>query len=340
MGETGAEISVESMYGVMLAVEEINAAGGINGKEVELIIKSDENDGNKAVEVDQELIDQQVIGIIGHSFSSMGKTVLPFINEKEVIMISPTMSSSAFSDQIDWFYSVTPTTKYQSLRISEAIKSDGSQKIGVLYQLENLVYSKQMVEDLKFYLQNDIEVVFEETFSITDSNGYRDSVLNLAFDEIDSLVIMGSNYDIASFAQLLEFNDSSYNVYIPTWGMGEVLLDNAGEKVEGVFAVGAFDHNSQSEAYLIFKEKYINKYGEQPTFASMYGYEAAQFLFLGLEKSNKMDKYEVKEVLDTIEKFQGLQEVIEMDSDGDSRRKMYLMKVIKDDFERVDENEK
>ncbi|MBW1797231.1 MAG: ABC transporter substrate-binding protein, partial [Deltaproteobacteria bacterium] len=67
--------------GVILAVEEINEAGGINGRPVELITRDDGHDPKVAVKVDRELIGEGVVAIIGHMTSSMSMAALPLINK-------------------------------------------------------------------------------------------------------------------------------------------------------------------------------------------------------------------------------------------------------------------
>ena len=59
-----SELGVSSMYGALLAIDDINSSGGINGRKVELIIKDDAGDPLTAVEVDNELIDEGVVELL------------------------------------------------------------------------------------------------------------------------------------------------------------------------------------------------------------------------------------------------------------------------------------
>lgn len=336
LGDTGSDLSVNTMYGAMLAVEAVNDAGGIKGRQVQLVVKNDMNDPKRAVEVDNELIEEGALGIIGHSLSSMGVEAVPFINEKGIVMVSPTMSSDMYANKKDWLFVVTPSTVFQSIRISEALFEHGHDNIGILYQEENKAYSYQMVSDLKGVFEEVGNIVFEKAFESSKEGGYEEAVSNIENEKITALVIMGSNYDIASLAQVFDSKGMTMDVYMPTWGMGEVLLDNAGGKAEGYYAVGAFDHTSQVPSYLEFKERYRSKYGEEPTFSSLYGYEAAMLLLDSIIASDDFDRKKIKEVLDSTESYQGLQERIILNENGDSIRTMYLMQVSGDDFIRID----
>ncbi len=89
-GLTGrlSDLGTAGRNGVILAVEEINSRGGINGRPVELITKDDKQDPELSLRVDRELVDEGVAAIIGHMTSVMSMAVLPFINEEKILMIS------------------------------------------------------------------------------------------------------------------------------------------------------------------------------------------------------------------------------------------------------------
>jgi branched-chain amino acid transport system substrate-binding protein len=74
-GLTGksSDLGIQGRNSVMLAVEEINSQGGINGRPLQLITKDDKQDPQTALKVDRELIDEGVITIIGHMTSTMSE---------------------------------------------------------------------------------------------------------------------------------------------------------------------------------------------------------------------------------------------------------------------------
>lgn len=88
-----ADIGVPARNGVQLAVETINAAGGINGRKLKLIIKDDGNTPEQAIRVDQELINAGVIAVIGHFTSTQTMAALPLFNKNKVVLLSPTTST-------------------------------------------------------------------------------------------------------------------------------------------------------------------------------------------------------------------------------------------------------
>ena len=79
--------------GVVLALEKMNEQGGIKGRKLELLIKDDKNDPETVLKVDTELINEGVCAIIGHITSAMTQAAIPLINNKQMLLLSPTASS-------------------------------------------------------------------------------------------------------------------------------------------------------------------------------------------------------------------------------------------------------
>ena len=88
-----SDLGIALRNGAQLAMEEINNSGGINGREIQLVIKDDQGDPNTALQADQDLIDQEVVAIVGHSTSQQTASVLDLINQNDVLLIGPAASS-------------------------------------------------------------------------------------------------------------------------------------------------------------------------------------------------------------------------------------------------------
>lgn len=110
---TYASVGVVELYAVQMAIEEINETGGINGHEVVLEIRDDEADPIKAVAVDNELIDMGIDIIIGHSISIVALEAVENIEDKDVLMISPSIGTESLSNIDDLFIRNVPATLYE-----------------------------------------------------------------------------------------------------------------------------------------------------------------------------------------------------------------------------------
>jgi len=152
---TNSELGVSGMYGALLAIEEINQSGGVKGKNLELVIKDDEDDIEKALKVDKELHKEGCIAIIGHMTSDMAELTVPYINENKILMISPTIAKASLSNIDDNFFRLIPSTEEQAKRIALEIRRQGINKVQILYSNQNSTFANCinyfLLEDLDSY---------------------------------------------------------------------------------------------------------------------------------------------------------------------------------------------
>ncbi|PLY03770.1 MAG: ABC transporter substrate-binding protein, partial [Desulfuromonas sp.] len=139
-GLTGrvAGLGISGRDGALLAVEEVNAAGGINGRNVVIVVKDDKQDPTAAKQGVAELIKEDVVAIIGHMTSSMTAVTLPLVNQAEKLMISPTSKSDLFSGKDDYLLRVTAPSSFNARKIAElACQEMGLKRFAVVYDLNN-----------------------------------------------------------------------------------------------------------------------------------------------------------------------------------------------------------
>ncbi|CAG0964133.1 partial Leucine-, isoleucine-, valine-, threonine-, and alanine-binding protein, partial [Anaerolineae bacterium] len=101
-----AELGVQERNGVQLAVEEINAAGGIAGRPIELIVQDDLGTPEGAQAADRELIGAGVVAIVGHATSAQTISGLAVTNPARIVMLSPTATTPELSGLDDYFFRI------------------------------------------------------------------------------------------------------------------------------------------------------------------------------------------------------------------------------------------
>ena len=107
----GAYYGQQQAKGLEIAKDEINQAGGINGKKIELIYEDSAANPQTAVTAVQKLINvNRVKYIIGDSWISTTSAIVPITNQAEVILISPVTMLDSLS-QDDLFFRTIPSTK-------------------------------------------------------------------------------------------------------------------------------------------------------------------------------------------------------------------------------------
>lgn len=324
-----SETSVDGRNSVVLAAEEINKTGGIRGKQIQLLVVDDKNDKDIALIVDKYLVEQGAKVIIGHMTSGMAQLTVPFVNEENILMISPTISLDSLSGIDDNFLRVIPSNKLQGEFLADAaFKRKNVKKVAVIYDNRN----KAFAEGVKGFFEQRIEsyggeIVATEIFDTGNNVNYSTIAQRIGKTDAEGVLVIASSVDAALFCQHFFKNDIRLPVFLPTWSMTNDFIKQGGPTVEGAYLVNFIDVESKAVDYVQFKKNYYEKYGSEPTFASLLSYEAAIVLFEAMGSTKELTAVNIKETILKQRRFKGLQDEIVIDEYGDITRKCYLYMV-------------
>nr|NIP49800.1 amino acid ABC transporter substrate-binding protein [Gammaproteobacteria bacterium]NIR47571.1 amino acid ABC transporter substrate-binding protein [candidate division KSB1 bacterium]NIV00439.1 ABC transporter substrate-binding protein [Phycisphaerae bacterium]NIQ11653.1 amino acid ABC transporter substrate-binding protein [Gammaproteobacteria bacterium]NIU23631.1 amino acid ABC transporter substrate-binding protein [candidate division KSB1 bacterium] len=95
----------------------MNRAGGIGGRKVELVVRDDRQNPDEARKAVNELINENVLAIIGPMTSSIGVVVKPVVDAGKTTMVSPTVKTDQLSGQDDYFLRVTAPLSRNAERV-------------------------------------------------------------------------------------------------------------------------------------------------------------------------------------------------------------------------------
>ena len=305
----------------MLAVEEINEKGGINGRPVKLISKDDKQTPETALKVDHELIEEGVIAIIGHMTSAMTEATLPLINEHKILMISPTISTNKLTGIDDHFFRVVNPNVHISISEADyAFDKAELRRIAAVYDLSNRSYTEEYIVSFK----NEFEKRGGKIVSINPFKaGYDTNFKEIAQEAMqsspDGLIIAASAIDTAMVCQHIRMTESNIPIFICGWAQTPDLLRHGGPAVEGVIGAMYINFFSTAKPFLDFKKKFKNRFGgDGPTFAVIFAYDTVMVLKEALLINP--DPRQLKQTIIKQKAFQGLQGVFKIDSYGDTRR--------------------
>ncbi|SFH70544.1 amino acid/amide ABC transporter substrate-binding protein, HAAT family [Tindallia magadiensis] len=341
-GLTGAasELGVSGRNGLMIAVQKINEAGGINGREVKVVVKDDENDPQKALEADEALYQQGVKFIIGHMTSNMAEKTLPFINEKEILMVTPTMSSDELSGKDDYLIRVVSSNRDEAIFMAEIYHQKPEiRRVMVLYDQSNHAYTS-VIRDFfaEFFETEGEKQVMSLAFSSEKGIDYLETIEKVVDSQPDALIILSSAFDAAIFCQQIERMNVEMPILLSAWSMTTDLISHGGIAVEGVRIVSLMNQESEKKEYQDFADEYRQRYEEDPSFSAVFAHDAAMVLFEGIKAldSKEITPQQVKESIIDIGSFQGLQSLIEIDEYGDASREIFKYTIQNGQFVKVE----
>ncbi|MCW2532421.1 MAG: ABC-type branched-chain amino acid transport system, Extracellular ligand-binding receptor [Blastococcus sp.] len=132
-----AYLGPPEVAGVQLAVNDINAAGGLLGSQVEIVSgDSGDTSTNIATQTVATLLQQGVNAIIGAASSDVTKTVIDTVTQAGVLQFSPANTSDSFTTYADngLYFRTAPPDLFQGQVLADLVSQDGNQSVGILAQ--------------------------------------------------------------------------------------------------------------------------------------------------------------------------------------------------------------
>lgn len=331
-----SRIGVAGRNGALLALEEINAAGGIKGRPLELLVRDDRDDPDAALSVDEALAKEGVVALVGHMSSRSGIKARAFATEAKIPLLSPTISSTDYSGKDDYFFRIIGSNDLMGRTIAAWARGKGLGRAASAYETTNASYTVPFYKGFKEEFERlGGRVLPPRTFATSTSYDYRGLVADLLTGSPDVVFTVASPFDTASISQALSLRSSPLPVLACMWAMTDDLFRFGGKSVDRLTGVMYMDSEGTTPAFLAFKKSYAARYGEEPSFASVYGYDALMVLAEALRGSRGLDGQSIKESILRIGTFRGLQEDIRLDQFGDCDKKPMVFAARGGSFHRI-----
>ena len=280
--------------GMELAVEEINAAGGVNGKKIELITRDDNANPGDAVRVAEELISREKIDVLAGTFlSNTGLAVTDFAKQKKFFFLA----GEPLTDKIIWgsgnkyTYRLRPGTHMQAaMLVPEAVKLK-KKRWAIVYP--NYEYGQSAVAAFKQLLkaaQPDVEFVTEQASPLgrLDAGSVVQALADAKPDAIFN-VLFGA--DLSKFVR--EGNTRGLfqgrEVVSVLTGEPEYLDPLRDEAPNGWIVTGYPWYGIQTPEHKAFFLAYHGKYKDYPRLGSVVGYTMIKSIAAGLKKAKSSD---------------------------------------------------
>src|SRR5690606_1013142 len=263
--------------GMELAVEQINAAGGINGRKLELVIRDDNSNPGDAVRTAEELVTREKVNLLTGTFlSNIGLAVADFARHRKVFFLA----SEPLTDKIVWeqgnrytFRLRRSTCLQAAMPIPEAVKMNRKRR-AIVYP--NYEYGQSAVATFKTLLkqaQPDVEFVAEQATPLGRIDA-GNVVQALADAKPDALFNVLFAADLAKFVRA--GNQRHFFDHLPVVSLlsGEPeYLDPLGrETPEGWVATGYPWYAIDTPEHKAFLEAYQKRYDDYPRLGTVIGY--------------------------------------------------------------------
>jgi branched-chain amino acid transport system substrate-binding protein len=280
--------------GMELAVEELNAAGGINGKKVQLIIRDDNANPGDAVRAAEELVSREKVDVLTGSFlSNIGLALTDFAKQKKFFFLA----AEPLTDKIVWqngnrytFRLRTSTYMQVAMLVPEAAAMK-KKRWAVVYP--NYEYGQSAAATFKSLLkaaQPDVEFVAEQAPPLgkVDSGSVVQAMADAKPDAIFN-VLFGA--DLSKFVREGNTRGLFQGREVVSLLTGEPeYLDPLKEETPNGWVVTGYPwYGIQTPEHKAFFLAYHGKYKDYPRLGSVVGYSAIKSLAEGIKKAKSTD---------------------------------------------------
>ena len=318
------DLGVAGRDGFMLAVREINDAGGLSGRPVVPVVADNALDDKMAGEAVQKMLDEKVDFVVGPMTSQMAVSMVPAMNAAKIPLISPTVSTNKLIGIDDYFFRVYYANSQAAEAMAEYIRSSGLERIVALYDTRNLAYTEDWVRIFQKSFTAAGGQVEAVSFSTGNDISFLDVVGSVRALKPDGLLVLANSIDTALICQQAAKLEMAIPKFATGWSYSGKLITYGGRSVEGLVVVQSVDFKKERSEVRHFLDLYRDVYFVDPSFPAAHAYDATR---LGLE-AMKMPGGELKDNILRVEKFPGILQDFSLDEHGDVvNPPIYFMKV-------------
>ncbi len=315
--------------GVALAVDEINAAGGVlGGKRIELLVEDDRGEATEAASAVTKLITRDhVVALIGEQASSRSIAAAPIAQSYGVPMISPTSTNVEVTKKGDYIFRACFTDPYQGAVLSSFARKDlGAKTAAQLVDVRN-DYSVGLAEAFR----NSFEkaggrVVAEQKYSEGDSD-FSAQLTALRPLAPDVLVVPGYYTDAGLIArQAKALGLRAVLLGGDGWDSPK-LIEIGGDAVEGSYFSNHYSVDDPAPAVRQFVAAYRKKHGAEPDSIAALSYDAARLLADAIRRAGSTEGKRIRDALADTKDYSGVSGKITMDADRNPIKPAVILKV-------------
>lgn len=318
-----AGLGADVLHGAQIAIDKVNAAGGINGKKIELIAEDGRCNGADAASAAQKLVNvDKVFAIIGGLCSGETLAAAPIVEDGKIVLLSPTSSSPDVTKAGDYVFRNYPS---DALKTTAMVKYFATEKLAKVAMIsENTDFSQAFRNSLKEKLAKDA-VAFDE---VTDagSKDFRSLMTRLNNVKFDVFFANG-NSDAVIGPMMQQLREAGITAPAITHDAGDsVTMAKSVPETEGLYAINIASSTNDPA----FEKSFTDKFGDPKYGISFggYAYDAVNVIAAGLTAGAE-DGTALKDWLYAMPSFTGVVGTFHFDKNGDVVGIPYVLKQYK-----------
>jgi branched-chain amino acid transport system substrate-binding protein len=314
--------------GADLAVEDINANGGIMGKKLELIVEDNQGTQQGVVAAFQKLTsNKDIVAVIGPIRSTNAKAMNTYVAKAGIpTAIGGTNVDLTVGLKNPWFFRFRPHDGYFTKSIAEfTVNKLGKKKVAIIHDTDAFgTGSKDLM--IENYKKMGIDVLVVEGVN-TGTKDFAPFLKKVADSGADVLnTALSTSEDSGQLVKQIREKGYKFDIVGQANLTQETTIKVAGDALNGVYGVNDFALD-QSPETIAFVDKFRAKYNETPDIYTAWVYDALHVFKNVIEEKKSTKPDDIKAGLLAIKDYKGVEGTYAFDQNGDGLHKYSIVKV-------------
>jgi branched-chain amino acid transport system substrate-binding protein len=296
-----ANFGQSSHKGTELAIDQINAAGGVLGKKLELIYEDDQSKPGESATIVKKLITRDhVVAVLGEVASGRSLEAAPICQQDKIPMISPASTNPKVTETGDYIFRVCFTDPFQGKLLAEFARDTlKAKRVAVLSDVA-APYSVGLAQYFREpFVASGGEIIAEQKYSSGDKD-FKAQLTSIKAQNPDAIFVPGYYTEVG----LIVLQARQLGIGVPLFGgdgwEAPELIQIAGDALTNTFYSTHFSAIKDTPEVQNFVKAFQAKYdGETPNAMAALGYDSALVLADALKRAGTTDPAKLRDALAT-----------------------------------------
>ena len=325
---TTATFGISTRNGVDMAIEEVNAAGGVLGRQVRVIVEDDQGRPEEAQTVVTKLItSDKVVAIIGEVASSRTLAAAPVAQTHKIPMITPSSTNPAVTEVGDFIFRVCFIDPFQGLVMAKfAANSLHMTKVAILRDIKNdysVGLADVFVENFK---KMGGTIVVDQSYSEGDTD-FSAQLTSMKSSKPEAIFVPGYYTEVGLIARQAR----KLGINVPLLGGdgwdSPKLYEIGGEALNGSYFSNHTSVDDPDPVIQKFVSDYKARFGETPDSLGANAYDTARIVVDAIKRAGSTDPAKLRDALAQTKDFPGIAGPITIDANRNAVKPAVILKV-------------
>jgi branched-chain amino acid transport system substrate-binding protein len=323
-----AAFGTSTVQGVTIAAEEINAAGGLLGRKIRLVVEDDQGRPDEAASVVTKMItSDEVLALIGENSSNQSLAAAPIAQANGVPMISPSSTNPAVTEKGDHIFRVCFTDPYQGKALATFVRDTLKLDSAAMLVDRRNDYSVGLAAVFRREFESKGgKIVAEQSYSGGDSE-FRPQLTTIRGASPKVLFIPGFYTDVGQIA--IQARDLGLDVPL-VGGDGwdsPTVIQIGGKSVEGSYFSDHYFVGDTRPVVQNFVQKYEKRHGRKPEATAALGYDALHILANAVRAAGSLDRKAIRDRIAATKDYEGVSGTITMGPDRNPIKPVAMIRI-------------